>query len=136
MQLFTSIPGLKIIADNYCKNYSNENINNDIIKLNDEELLKIPINPKNKNIDKLCDYKINSKIIKLIESKNNNLKYGNIMKYDVIYELILKYLIQNNLIIGNYFIINSHFEEIFHINKTSILHIDQLDNIISYIIKK
>ena len=128
------ITGLGDVMNNYCKNFP-EDINilkkNEIkITLNENELLKIPKNNKNNIIDKTHNYKINSKIIKILKCNSN------IMLYDKIYELILKYLIANNLVIGQYFIINSFFEEILNINKSTILHIDQLDNILSYIIKK
>ena len=122
--------GLTIIIDSYCNNFLEKKTEyNSNVKLNENELLTIP--KKDIVIDKTCEYKINSKILKLI--KPNNVKKNT--TYDEIYKLFLQYLIHNNLIIGNYFIINTSLEECLHINKSTLLHIDQLDNIISYVIK-
>lgn len=44
----------------------------------------------------------------------------------------MKYLISKNLIIGEYFVINEDLCDLLKINVCTILHIDQLDNILSH----
>jgi len=96
--------------------------------LNDDKLLHLQ--KKDIAIDKNIEYKINSKIINLLKCNKN------IMKYDDIYILLLKYFITNKLVIGNYIVIDGEIENIIHIGKSTILHIDQLDSIITHLIKK
>ena len=51
-------------------------------------------------------------------------------------EIFLNYLINNNLIISHYFIINEDLSSLFDNIKTStLLSINEIDNIISYFIK-
>ncbi len=47
---------------------------------------------------------------------------------------MLKYLINKKLIIGNYFIINDELSAILKLETSSLLHIDQIKNIITYFI--
>ncbi len=55
-----------------------------------------------------------------------------IIKYNSLYEIVMKYLISKNLIIGEYFVINEDLCSLLKINACTILHIDQLDNILSH----
>lgn len=80
------------------------------------------------NNDDLAEYKIKGKIKKFFNYKNNNIKYLDL------YQLILKYLITNKLVIGNYFIINENMSKLLKINNCIIMHIDQIHNILTYFI--
>ena len=61
----------------------------------------------------------------------NNVEY---IKYLDLYEIVLKYIISNKLIIGNYFVINDKLSKLLKINYCTIINIDQLDNILTYFI--
>ena len=88
----------------------------------------LTIEPHKIIIDKKYEYKLKNKIRNFI-----NYKYK-IIKYDDLYELMLKYLLSKNLIIDSYFIINNELSVLLKLNECSILHIDQLDNILTYFI--
>ena len=64
----------------------------------------------------------------LLNYKKNNILYNELEK------LILKYLIDNKLIIGNYFILNHEISTLIKIDKGVIMHIDQLKNILPYFV--
>jgi hypothetical protein len=130
---------LNLIMNSYCKNYPKElNTVNENVELNENELLKIPhkiIIDKNKN------YQIKKKIFNFM--KEMDIKYFEsiekqkyVINYNKIYEYLLKYLIKNKLVIGNYFVINEILEKYTNIQKSTIFHIDQLDNLISHIVKE
>ena len=58
------------------------------------------------------------------------------IKYLDLYQIVLKYLISNKLIIGNYFIINEKLSNLLKINHCTIIHINQIHNILTYFIDK
>jgi hypothetical protein len=118
---------LSLIIKNYNPKPNNvvENINPIII--NNDVLTTI--NKKNIEIDETKDYVIYKKIKILLNLKGDTIKYGELEK------LMLKYLIDNNLIIGTYFIIDVKLSSIISIEKSSILHIDELKTFIPYLIK-
>lgn len=88
----------------------------------------LTIEPHKIIIDKIYEYKLKNKIRKFFDYKYK------IIKYDDLYELVLKYLLSKNLIIDSYFIINNDLSVLLKLNECSILHIDQLDNILTYFI--
>lgn len=98
------------------------------VKLNEQST--IIIEPKKIIIKKEFDYNLKNKIKKFLNYKPDTIKY------DDLYELIMKYLAKNNLIIGDYFVIDNGLSDLFKINNCSILHIDQIDNIITYLINE
>jgi hypothetical protein len=74
------------------------------------------------------DYTLKNKIKKLLDYKKKTIKYVDL------YELMLKYLIDHNLVIGNYFVINDELCNLLKINQCTVINIDQLDNMLSYFI--
>ena len=76
------------------------------------------------------EYVIKNKIKNLLNYKKKTIVYSDL------YEQMLKYLIDNKLVIGNYFIINKELGTLLKLNMCMILSIDQLENIISYFIDK
>jgi hypothetical protein len=74
------------------------------------------------------EYILKNKIKKLFEYKKKNILYTDLV------ELMLKYLIANKLIIGNYFVINNELSILLKLNQCTIINIDQIDNILSYFI--
>ena len=74
------------------------------------------------------EYVLKNKIRTLLNYKKKNIVYNDLV------ELMLKYLIDNKLVIGNYFIINKELSGLLKLNQCTILSIDQLENIISYFI--
>jgi hypothetical protein len=120
----------QVVFDFLLSNYTN--IKNKIpepkqkVKLDNKSTLII--DPFKILIDKTHEYKLKSKIRKFL-----NYKY-NFIKYDDLYERMLKYFLSANLLIDNYFIINNSLSILLKLNECSILHIDQLDNILTYFI--
>ena len=124
------------IINNFLDNYFGKNllINNNykLETINEKNLFFI----EKKNIKNTCSGKeyeekhiINSKILKFFniekEKSLNELK-----------EIFLNYLITNNLIISHYFIIDEGLSLLFdNINKSTMMNINEIDNIISYFIK-
>lgn len=89
------------------------------------------VTPKDIKIDKndeLIEYEVKNKIMKFFELKKKSLKYLEL------YQIVLKYLISNKLVIGTYFIINEKLSNLLKINYCTIIHIDQLQNILTYFI--
>jgi hypothetical protein len=74
------------------------------------------------------EYTLKTKIKKLLEYKKKTIKYVDL------YELMLKYLINHKLVIGNYFVINNELCNLLKISQCTLVNIDQLDNILSYFI--
>ena len=88
------------------------------------------VTPRNIKInnDDLVDYELKSKIKKFFNYKKKTIKYNEL------YQMMLKYLISSNLIIGNYFIINEQMSNLLKINHCTIMHVDQINNILTYFI--
>ena len=86
------------------------------------------VEPKVIIINKDIEYNLKTKIKNFLNYKRKTIKY------DDLYELIIKYLTGNNLIIGNYFVIDNDLSDLLKINNCSILHIDQIENIMTYLI--
>ncbi len=74
------------------------------------------------------NYTLKSKIKKFFGVNKKSIKYNDL------YELVLKYLIANKLVIGNYFVLNTDLGSMLKIESCNILHIDQLHNILTYFI--
>ena len=104
----------------------------EIKKTNDKLILDndstMTIDKRTIEINTELDYVLKTKIKKLFDYKKKTIKYVDL------YELMLKYLINHNLIIGNYFVINGELCNLLKINQCTLVNIDQLDNILSYFI--
>ena len=124
-QITYGIESLDLIMSNY------DNTKKEIkpiqkITLDDDSIMKVE--KKNIDINNNIDYLLKKKIRKIL---NYNNKF---IKYNQLYELMLKYLINHNLIIGNYFVINNELCVLLKISQCTLLNIDQLDNILTYFI--
>jgi len=122
------IESLEILINKFkSQNLKETNTKSEIIEIDKDST--ITIIPKQIDIDindNTIEYKIKKKIVKFFNLKYNKLKY-----FDL-YEIFLKYLISNKLVIGNYFIINKNLSELLKINNCTIINIDQLYNVLTY----
>ncbi len=124
------IEALDYVIAGYDPNKNNESKKtNQPINIDTESTLIIePHNLNYNKNDNTLDFKLKAKIKKLFAYKKNTIKYLDI------YEMMLKYLITKKLVIGNYFVINEELAGILKLESCSILHIDQLHNILTYLI--
>ena len=126
---FQTTYGLEAL-DIIMKHY--ENKKEEVVKKNNKLILDndstMTVEKKNIEINNNLDYVLKSKIKKLFDYKKNTIKYVDL------YEHMLKYLINHNLIIGNYFVINNELCNLLKITQCALLNIDQLDNILTYFI--
>lgn len=89
------------------------------------------VKPRDIKIDKEDDtieYNVKTKVKNFFGLKKKTSKYMEL------YQIVLKYLISNKLIIGNYFVISEKLSILLKMNHCTILHIDQLHNILTYFI--
>ena len=87
--------------------------------------------PRNIKLDKnneVIEYKLKSKINTFFNFNKKNITYNEL------YQNILIYLINNNLVIGNYFIINEKISNLLKINHCIIMHIEEIHNMLTYFI--
>lgn len=126
------LDGLIPLMENYSlnndKNKTDETTNKNFM-LDNESVMTVK--PKNVQIDinDNTEYQIKTKIKKFFGIKTDTLIYAEL------HRIVLKYLITNKLVIGTYFIINLKLSELLKINQCTILHIDQINNIITYFIE-
>ena len=129
LDTFQTTYGLEAL-DIIMKHY--ENKKEEVVKKNNKLILDndstMTVEKKNIEINNNFDYVLKSKIKKLFDYKKNTIKYVDL------YEHMLKYLINHNLIIGNYFVINNELCNLLKITQCALLNIDQLDNILTYFI--
>ena len=89
------------------------------------------ISPRNINIDirnNQIDYELKNKVRKFFEYKKKTIKYNEL------FELFLKYIISNKLVIGKYFVIDIPLSNLLKINHCVIIDTNQIHNILSYFI--
>lgn len=91
------------------------------------------INPRNIKIDQNnnnLEYKLKNKIRKFFDCKKKTIKYLEL------YEMFLKYLIENKLVIGKYFVINVELSILLKINHCVIMNTNQIHNILTYFVEE
>jgi hypothetical protein len=119
------------------KKYKIQNPESSISDQNKSRTVELDVNsimtvtPKDVKIikdDNLIEYDIKNKIINFFELKKKSIKY---IELNLIF---LKYLIKNKLVIGNYFIINEKLSSLLKIDYCTIMHMDQIHNILTYFI--
>jgi RNA binding exosome subunit len=116
----------KIQNPDYCKTNQNESR---ILELDVNSIMTVtPRDIKINKDDNLIEYDVKGKIKKFFELKKKSIKYLDL------YQTVLKYLISNKLVIGNYFVINDKLSNLLKINYCTIIHVDQLHNILTYFI--
>ena len=126
------IDSLDIIIKGYNPKVNEQTKSNEnkFTEINSNSLIQIQ--PRNINYDKndiKLDFNLKTKIRKFFDYKKKTIKYLEI------YEIILKYLIDNKLVIGNYFVLNNELANILKLEGCMLLHIDQIGNMISYFIE-
>ena len=82
-----------------------------------------------KIINKKSSYVLKNKIKIFFNCKKK------VISYEELYKIVSEYLVKNNLVIGVYFTINPDLSNLLNISDCLILHIDELDNVISYFVK-
>jgi hypothetical protein len=122
------IEALDILIHNYSKNNTSEMKIERNIEINNSILLSI--DKRNFEVDMEYSYNIRSKIKKLLCYKKN------VITFQELEELFLKYLITQKLVIGNYFVINDELCSIIKINQSTLMSIHEVKNIITYFIEK
>jgi len=122
------IEALDILIHNYSKNNTSDIKNERKIEIDNSIL--VSIDKRDLEIDLEYNYNIRSKIKKLLNYKKN------VITFQELEELFLKYLINQKLVIGNYFVINHDLCSIIKINQSTLLNIDEVKNIITYFIEK
>ncbi len=90
----------------------------------------VSIDKRDFEIDLEYNYNIRNKIRKLLDYKRK------LITFKELEELFLKYLINNKLVIGHYFILNNELASIIKINQGTLMNVDEVKNIISYFIEK
>jgi len=94
--------------------------------LDPSSLLSIEPKTVDLQIDYDYEYTLHNKIKKMLGYRKNKILYNELVK------LLLKYIIDNKLVIANYFILNEEFANIIKMDKGLIMHIDQLKNMVPY----
>lgn len=134
IKLFQEVNNIEcfdLLINNYSNNGNNGKSITNPVKINcldTSSLLSIEPITENFEIDYNKEYILRTKIKILLNYKKNNILYNELQK------LMLIYLIDNKLIIGNYFILNHEISTLIKIDKGVIMHIDQLINILPYFI--
>jgi hypothetical protein len=132
-QEVNSIECLDLLVSNYkCGSNGGSNVIVNTNSLDPSSLLSIEPLTNDLQMDD-CDrnkeYVLHNKIRKLLGYKRTKILYSELEK------LLLKYIIDNKLVISNYFILNEEFANIIKMDKGIIMHIDQLKNMIPYFIE-
>lgn len=129
LELFQQVYGIEAL-DLLMQNYSNvketTNKTNNKIELDDSSTMSIEKN--NIEINNDTEYLLKNRIKKLFNYNKKTIKYLEL------YELMLKYLINHKLVIGNYFVINNELCKLLKISQCTLINIDQVDNILTYFI--
>jgi len=119
-----NIDGLKCLLDNYEKNEKIISKEEERIEINDEILLNIA--KRDKDFKENKSYEINSSIKKFFKLRK---KEYNLIEINKIF---MEYLINNNLVISRYFIIDKPLSNLLKIDFSRIIHIDNISNITCY----
>jgi hypothetical protein len=122
------IEALDILINNYSKNNMPEIKSERKVEIDNSIL--VSIEKRDFEVDSEYNYNIRSKIKKLLGYKKN------VITFNELEELFLKYLINQKLIIGNYFVVNSDLCSIIKINQSTLMSINEIKNIITYFIEK
>ena len=72
---------------------------------------------------------LKEKIKKFFSVKKNKIKYVDLL------QIMLKYIISNNLVIGNYFVLNNRLSKFLNINPCVLININEIKNILTYFVE-
>lgn len=130
---------MKKYKENSIKNSNSEQDMKSNIEINEKSTMVVT--PRNiyTNIENINDVKIDIKNDTIeYELKNKVRKFFDYkkktIKYNELYEMFLKYLILNKLIIGKYFVISIELSNLLKINHCVIINTNQINNILTYFI--
>ena len=122
------LDGLDIIMKNYSDNKSEKIEIKESIHIDEKYTMKII--PNNTiDLDENKEYTIKDRIKKFLNIKKNKIKYIDL------FQLMLKYIIDNNLIIGNYFVLNNKLSKFIKLNSCTLININEIKNILTYFIE-
>jgi len=121
------LESLDIIMKNYSNQKQPDKKANTSVEIEADSTMMIE--KRDIQIFNKLEYVLKNKIKTLLNYKKKFIVYNDLV------ELMLKYLIDNKLVIGNYFVINKELSSLLKLNQCTILGIDQLENIISYFIE-
>jgi len=99
------------------------------VEINEKSTMTI--SPRNIEIDikdDTIEYTLKNKIRKFFEYKKKTIKYS------VLHEMVLRYLISNKLVIGKYFVVNIELSNLLKISHCIIMDTNQIHNILTYFI--
>lgn len=103
--------------------------NNKYVEINEKSTMTVtPRNIKINTKDDLIEYELKNKIRKFFDYKKKTIKYNDL------FEMFLKYLITNKLVIGKYFVINIELSNLLKISHCVIMNTNQIHNILTYFI--
>lgn len=99
------------------------------VEINEKSTMTVtPRNIKINIKDDLIEYELKNKIRKFFDYKKKTIKYNDL------FEMFLKYLITNKLVIGKYFVINIELSDLLKISHCVIMNTNQIHNILTYFI--
>jgi len=102
---------------------------NKYVEINEKSTMTVsPRNIKINIKDNLIEYELKNKIRKFFDYKKKTIKYNDL------FEIFLKYLITNKLVIGKYFVINIELSDLLKISHCVIMNTNQIHNILTYFI--
>lgn len=118
----------KYKSHNPIKNLTDDDTNK-YIEINEKSTMTVtPRNIKINIKDDLIEYELKNKIRKFFDLKKKTIKYNDL------FEIFLKYLISNKLVIGKYFVVNVELSNLLKISHCVIMNTNQIHNILTYFI--
>ncbi len=118
----------KYINDQQNKKTNNDDDSNNYFEINEKATMTVTPRNIKLNENKNFNYQIKNKIRKFLGYNKKTILY------EELFELFLKYLIHNKLVIGKYFVINIELSNLLKINHCVIMNIEQIHNILTYFI--
>lgn len=119
----------KYKSHNPIKNSDTNDNTNKYVEVNEKSTMTItPKNIKINTKDDSIEYELKNKIRKFFDYKKKTIKYNDL------FEMFLKYLITNKLVIGKYFVINIELSNLLKISHCVLINTNQIHNILTYFI--
>ena len=120
---------IKYKSHNPIKNSTSDDNSNKYVEINEKSTMTVtPRNIKINIKDDSVEYELKNKIKKFFDYKKKTIKYNDL------FEIFLKYLITNKLVIGKYFVVNIELSNLLKISHCVIMNTNQIHNILTYFI--
>jgi hypothetical protein len=120
---------IKYKSHNPIKNSEDDDNANKYVEINEKSTMIVtPRNIKINIKDHSIEYELKNKIRKFFDYKKKTIKYNDL------FEIFLKYLITNKLVIGKYFVVNIELSDLLKISHCVIMNTNQIHNILTYFI--